>query len=1064
MPTTITIRDRSDDAKTSLVRRALEAIRSYTVAPMSLKDPALARLFGAGYETAAGIPVTDQNVFTFSAVYDAVNQSSSDLAKLPLNLRIRMKEGGSRPFDTSKTYRLLKYEANPDMSAFEFKRTLQAHALTCKGAFAEIERDGTDRPAALWPLTPNRVDPFLERETLENGRYRSKLRYRIDGDNQHIIEAKDMIHIRGLGYDGYCAYPVIDQARQAIGIALAAERYAGAFFGNNSNLGGLLTSENPDLDEGQAKELQERIEKLHKGPDRAWRLLVLGAGFKYARTGVTPSESQLDQVRDGQVVEVARFFNMPVHKLKNLTRSTNNNIEQQDLEYYKGHQLNWISNWEAEFNRKLIPSLEIGQQFFKHNAAAALRGDVVGRTALYSALLDRGVLNADDVLELEDMNPQPESQGKIYLVQGAMVPKDKIQALADATIEKAKRKPAAPAAPAPDPAADPNAQRAAAAEALAEEARQAVQQEREARIAAEAAGVVTAAELARLRTAEQVSIARAAQFELVAEELRRDQQIAIEGRQRLEAELLEAQQARDAAAISATEALATADRAAAAQVEAEQRAAIAAAATADAQTAAAAAEVRALEAGSLAQAAGSDRAAAAAAMDAAVAQALEARATADRLEADGATIAAEAETLRGAAEQARADAERRDVEAQVEIAAARARILDIETALEAATLARAADATTAAEATEQAAAERAALAADLAAARTALAAERERADVALAAQATAEAARLAAATAQEESRTALEAAEAARITAVAEIEAARTAAARANEATESARAEAVRAAQSVTDTERTSSAAHEEARAALATAETARLVVLAEVEEVRATAVLEQQRAAEAAVALAAVRQQLATLETALESTRGSHDAAATAFQATVTTLERQAAQDRHRAAAEEARAAELSERVAQRDAEIRTVQQADTEAMAGVIAAHRGLVVDIMRRMVERETDRARRAQVTPEKLRAWLATFYDGHADLMRNALLPAIRVHLAFIRSADDPIEATRRLVDAHVAESVRQIRTVIDEDADAIAASFPALLYRWDTERPTAIADGLMQKELNYARKI
>lgn len=424
MPTTITIRDRSDDAKTSLVRRALEAIRSYTVAPMSLKDPALARLFGAGYETAAGIPVTDQNVFTFSAVYDAVNQSSSDLAKLPLNLRIRMKEGGSRPFDTSKTYRLLKYEANPDMSAFEFKRTLQAHALTCKGAFAEIERDGTDRPAALWPLTPNRVDPFLERETLENGRYRSKLRYRIDGDNQHIIEAKDMIHIRGLGYDGYCAYPVIDQARQAIGIALAAERYAGAFFGNNSNLGGLLTSENPDLDEGQAKELQERIEKLHKGPDRAWRLLVLGAGFKYARTGVTPSESQLDQVRDGQVVEVARFFNMPVHKLKNLTRSTNNNIEQQAIEHVTDCLMPHFICWQQAIGRDLLNPKTFETHFAVFAVNALIRGDSAAMNTALNLQRQNGVINANGWRRAIDMDDQiPDDQGgNDYMVNGTMKP------------------------------------------------------------------------------------------------------------------------------------------------------------------------------------------------------------------------------------------------------------------------------------------------------------------------------------------------------------------------------------------------------------------------------------------------------------------------------------------------------------------------------------------------------------------------------------------------------------------------------------------------------------------
>lgn len=215
---------------------------------------------------------------------------------------------------------------------------------------------------------------------------------------------------------------------------------------------------------------------------------------------------------------------------------------------------------------------------------------------------------------------------------------------------------------------------------------------------------------------------------------------------------------------------------------------------------------------------------------------------------------------------------------------------------------------------------------------------------------------------------------------------------------------------------------------------------------------------------MADARQQLETVRAALADVRGVSEASLSALQTGVTALERERDETRARALAQETRATESAELVAQREAELQIVRQADTEAIAGIVAAHRGLVVDIMRRMVERETDRARRAQITPEKLQKWLESFYEGHADLMRTALLPAIRVHLAFIRSTEDPIEATRRLVDTHVADSERQIRTMLDGDADSIAASLPALLHRWDTERPTVIADILMQKELNYARSL
>lgn len=1011
MQRTITIREHGSGGGLAITRRVLDAVRSYTIGRISLKDPALAKFFGAGYETAAGVPVTENNIWTFSAVYDAVNQSSSDIAKLPLNLRKRRKDGGSDAFEASKTHWLLKHEANRDMSAFEFRRTLQAHALTCKGAFAEIERNGVGQPIALWPLTPDRVEPFLESTKLPNGRFKSRLRYRIDGNAQHIIESENMLHVRGLGYDGYCAYPVIDKARQAIGLALAAERYAGAFFGNNSNLGGVLASDQ-DLDADQAKELQARIETIHKGPDRAWKMLVLGAGFKYFRTGVTPSESQMNDIRTKQVEEVARFFNFPVHKLKSLDRATNNNIEQQDLEYYKGHQQNWITNWEAEYDRKLVPSLEVGNQFFKHNVNAALRADTAARTAFYNAMLDRGVLCADDVLELEDLNPQPDGQGKMYLVQGAMVPKDTLVAmskarvdLVSAQVEKTKQPPPPPPAPAAaPPAADQQVEEANAradrAEQAAEELRAAAAQERDARIAAEAAGTATVAELAALRDVEQRSSLLATQATALSVEMRAEAEA--ERRRATEAE-----EAREAMALTAadTEAQRAAAEARAITAEADQARSAAAALAAEerltvanAETAAAA--QRAADAEVAARATTDDRAGVDAARVAALADLEASRASGVVLaEERDQAIAAAALAAQGAAE-ARAESDRLVGESRTRATEADQRATAAETARIEAESARALAESRQAELEQQA---------------SALTVERD----AAAARSAADVAGLATAT-----------------TSAADAEAARAA-----EAEQRGAAEVRR----------------QELEAQLA-------AVVAERDAATAAADEQRRLAEETARSVAEAREQLAVITAALADVRGATETTVLALQAGVTALERDRDEARALTATHEDAAAASARLVLEREAELRTVRQADADAMAGLIAAHRGLVVEVMRRAIERETDRARRAQQTPEKLRTWLDTFYDGHGELMRQALLPAMRVHLAFVRSAEDPIEATRRYVATHIADSERQIRTVLDGDADDLAASLPALLHRWDTERPSALADVLMRKELEYARRL
>jgi hypothetical protein len=70
-------------------------------------------------------------------------------------------------------------------------------------------------------------------------------------------------------------------------------------------------------------------------------------------------------------------------------------------------------------------------------------------------------------------------------------------------------------------------------------------------------------------------------------------------------------------------------------------------------------------------------------------------------------------------------------------------------------------------------------------------------------------------------------------------------------------------------------------------------------------------------------------------------------------------------------------------EAAIETQRAAEHTRLVGMVAAHRGLIVDAMGRMVRRETEKARRHQATPAKLRAWADVFYVGHEDICLEAL---------------------------------------------------------------------------------
>lgn len=417
--------------------------RSVWRGPFSLKDPALAELFGGGRTTIAGPVVSEITALTCAAFWDGVNQISSDVAKLPLNKHRRLERGGSDIMVGDPVHRLMRFGPNPETKSITFRKTLTAHALIYGNGYAEIQRDGIGRPRQLWMIHPSRVRPFYDGE--RDSTTRAPLRYRIDGEV--ILEPRDVLHIQGLSDDAVHGYNLVGVARETLGLALASQQFASAFFGNGTRFGGVLSSDQ-DIDTDQANEIRATVEEMHKKADKAFRLLVLGAGLTFTPTGTPPSDADLKDIRDQQVTEVARYLNMPVHKLKLNTPGavSYNSVEMQDLAYYKGPILDWLAVWEEELNTKLIFRSEWGRQFFKHNNNAFLRGDIKSRYQALGIARDRGVINANEWRGWEDLNPQPGDQGDLYLVQSAQVPVSRLQEIVDQQV-------APPPPPAPPPAA-----------------------------------------------------------------------------------------------------------------------------------------------------------------------------------------------------------------------------------------------------------------------------------------------------------------------------------------------------------------------------------------------------------------------------------------------------------------------------------------------------------------------------------------------------------------------------------------------------------------------------------
>ena len=353
-------------------------------------------------------------------VYACVRILAEAVASLPLHVYEYQDDGGKKLVHDHPLYYLLHDEPNPEMTSFVFRETLMSHLLIWGNAYAQIIRDGAGRVLGLYPLLPDKME--VQRDDRGNIYYV----YSRNSDENPMfkeygnikLKAEDVLHIPGLGFDGLIGYSPIAMAKNAVGMTLACEEYGASFFANGANPGGVL--EHPGVLKDPSK-VRESWNSVYRGVNNAHKIAVLEEGMKYQQIGIPPEEAQFLETRKFQINEIARLYRIPPHMVGDLDKSSFSNIEQQSLEFVKYTLDPWVIRWEQSLQRSLLLPGEKGKYFIKLNVDGLLRGDYQSRMNGYAVGRQNGWFSANDIREMENMNPIPDEEGgNLYLVNGAM--------------------------------------------------------------------------------------------------------------------------------------------------------------------------------------------------------------------------------------------------------------------------------------------------------------------------------------------------------------------------------------------------------------------------------------------------------------------------------------------------------------------------------------------------------------------------------------------------------------------------------------------------------------------
>lgn len=351
---------------------------------------------------------TSNTLATVETIFAAVSRLSNAMASLPIKLRQNYTPVNSPIAD------LLENSPNPNMTSFDFIRTMEVCRNTYGNGYALKVYDDLFQVTALLPLDPSRVEPVIEEKTRE-------LWYEIDGDNgRYFVHNMDMIHVKhiptvgqSLAYYsvGYKGISPIDVLRNTVDYDQKVRTFSLEQM-NSAILASFILKLSANVSEEKKAKYLENFKKFYQNNG--------GVLIQESGTEIVPIERSIIDTKVFEVEKITRsrvatVFNIPVHMLGETEGQSYSSMEQLSLEFVQGTLVPIVRQYEQEFNRKLLTKQERLQGLtFKFNVNALLRGDIKTRGEFYFKGIRSGWFTPNEVRAFEELPPL-EGGDKLYM-------------------------------------------------------------------------------------------------------------------------------------------------------------------------------------------------------------------------------------------------------------------------------------------------------------------------------------------------------------------------------------------------------------------------------------------------------------------------------------------------------------------------------------------------------------------------------------------------------------------------------------------------------------------------
>lgn len=311
---------------------------------------------------------------------------------------------------------------NETQTGDEWRETMFAQMAGWGQGYSQVVPNAAGRATELWAYKTGLME--VSRLTDRTLQYK----YPDMRGVQQVMEPERVLHLRMFSPDGVMGLSPLAVARESLGLAVGAERYASSFFAEGGRPAGVMTSDKLLTDKQR-----EQIRKEFGGiggmnGDTGRRFWVLEGSLKYQPITVSPEDMQMLQTRQFQISDIARFFGVPLFLLMETSKDTSwgSGLEQLNLAFLAYTLNTYLNRMKSIFNMRIIPPADRSNLFVDIDTSPLTALDSTALKELLASYGGNGVMTRNEIRRRIKLPQSDEPNADKLTVQTALTTIDKL--------------------------------------------------------------------------------------------------------------------------------------------------------------------------------------------------------------------------------------------------------------------------------------------------------------------------------------------------------------------------------------------------------------------------------------------------------------------------------------------------------------------------------------------------------------------------------------------------------------------------------------------------------------